>query len=230
MKGQARKAKARTTALFTWSFNNNCKHGQTDEAAGLCIHFVDTFFLSFEKKLGAKRTVYAIGTSSASAIEAAYNKYPEAVLNDEHRAIVKKSIIGHGAAYVLDNSQIKALGCAAASMVIDSYDPTTITIPGRLDDQDPKVYLRNADILHGCKRSLIKYFVNQIPCNCLDELYSKVKSTMPKIGSCKGCRKEIARSELYICTGCERTTYCSKACQVSHVPEHKEYCRDNQEY
>ena len=65
-----------------------------------------------------------------------------------------------------------ALGCASFVLFIDSYNSSNPTPAGRLDERDAKTLLRNIDIINGCKRSLVKYFANQIPCKCLDELYT----------------------------------------------------------
>jgi len=227
-KGQARKAKSKAnlTAVVEWRQPNNsvCNHGIvfTDYP---CSQFIDTFFQSFAQKLGDKRSVREIGLSSVGALDIAYNKFPEAVTNNCNREVVKKSIIGNGAAYVLSNLQFMSLGCAAALLVIDSYAPTSITLPGKLADHDAKNYLRNSDILNGCKRSLIKYFVNRIPCKCLEESYAKIKILTPKIGVCISCGRREDRNSLYMCTGCERVMYCNKACQLAHVHEHKQNCK-----
>ena len=118
--------------------------------------------------------------------------------------------------------------CAATLMFIDSYDPSSPVSAGTLDSRDAKVWLKQGDILNGCKRSLVKYFVSLTPCSCLDELYSQVRSTTPKVSDCMGCRKRTERSKVYICTGCERAMYCSKACQIAHVPRHKRGCKRHQ--
>jgi len=115
-------------------------------------------------------------------------------------------------------------------MIIDSYVPSSPIPSGDLDDRDAKVWLRNLDILGGCQRSLVKHFVNSSSCNCLDEIYSQMKSTTPKMGHCFRCKQTKERSELFICTGCERMQYCSKACQLAHVPNHKDLCKQWQKY
>jgi len=164
-----------------------------------------------------------------NALKAAHSKFPEAVKNEMYQTIVKKNFVGNGADAFLQlnkkpDSQV-SLGFAVASMLIDSYYPSSPIPPGTFDKRDPKIWLRNVDIINGCKRSLVKYFANQIPCNCLDEIHSQIKSTMPKTGKCIGCKQRKERSSFYICTVCERVQYCSKACQIAHVPKHKSYCK-----
>ena len=116
------------------------------------------------------------------------------------------------------------LGFTVVLMLIDSYAPSS-PVPQGFDQRDAKIWLSNLDILNGCYRSLVKYYMNQTPCSCLDDLYSQLQATMPKMGACTNCKQTKERTNLFICTGCERITYCSKLCQVAHVSIHKEYCK-----
>ena len=147
--------------------------------------------------------------------------------NNIYLDMAKKTLISNGVNALLGcgikNAAI-AQGCATALMMIDSYAPSFPVPLGNFDQRDAKKMLKNMDILNGCQHSLVKFFVNQIPCKCLDELYTQIKSTKPKLGSCKNCQQRKERTSMYTCTGCERVQYCSKACQISATPEHKKYC------
>ena len=161
--------------------------------------------------------------------------------NETYRDLAKKCIVSNGVEYLLgvegsDNSLSMSLGCAAALMIIDSYAPSTRvemgsipTYPGTIDKRDAQAWLRNMDILNGCTRSLVKFFVNQTPCNCLDGVYAHFKSK-PKVGGCPNCRQTKERKSMFICTGCERVQYCSKACQLASVSKHKKFCKMWQRY
>ena len=246
IKGQARKAKAKAAAAnnselanrsgregILQTQPNECNHGnQVDvEAPDVCVHFIQWFFQFFLNNTLTLNTPGASVTLTVvTALETAYNKFPEAVNNESNREIIKNDFISTGASYLLgrsgpDTSAIMSRSCATALMFIDSYDPSFPVPAGHLDDRDAKVWLRNLDIMNGCYRSLVKYFAKQTPCNCLDELYAQVRSTTPKMGHCFGCRQTKERTTLFICTGCERSTYCSKACQIAHVPKHKDDCK-----
>ena len=166
------------------------------------------------------------------ALDTAYNKYPEAVTNEQNLEIVKKNIIQNATSSLLKDkynphpmTMVDMIGYAATLMSIDSYDPSSHIKPGSFDQRDAKTFLRNLDITNGCERSLVKFFVNQIPCNCLDELYAQLKSRTKKMGMCSNCRQMKERSSLFICTGCERIQFCSKTCQLAFVPCHKEHCK-----
>lgn len=228
-KGQARKAKAKAAADSIQRYHEDriatesilCKHGIT-KTDDICSQFIDTFCRTFVESMSMKRSTnhHSITTLTIHSMETAHNKFPLAVNNNESREITKKNFISNGASYLLrmngtrtdSTLEIMSISCATALMMIDSYDSSSPLPPGSFDDRDAKIMLKNIDILNGCKRSLFKYFANQTPCNCLDESYALVKSTIPKMGSC-------------ICTECERRQYCSKACQLAHVPKHKDECR-----
>ena len=253
MKGQARKAaKAKAAAASTNTMatafelmssdadRNTCnlRHGQPKDLPDVCNSFMEQYLTSF--KCGIDSQQLSVFPSAAMGLESAYNKYPDALNNDTYREMLKKSIVSSGASYFLglsrlsvsgisallgsssDNSPIP-LGFAAALMLMDSYSSPVSQCS--LDDRDAKIWLRNLDIVNGCYHSLVKYFAKQTPCNCMDELYDQVKSTMPKMGHCFRCKQTKERSELFICTGCERVTYCSKLCQIAHVANHKEKCK-----
>ena len=222
-----------TQSNSTAPFSMICCHGgQTfgNITPDACSRFLYHYVKSFDHK--TKRPFY----EAMDALESAYKKYPEVLINDMHREIVKKSMISNAASYFLEvyddmcsdfcgYSFSIPFGFAAALMHIDSYDPSSPVFRGRLDERDSKTWLRNLDISNSCKRSLVKYFVNQTPWSCLDGLYAKIKSAMPKMGACMNCKQLKERSSLFICTGCERVTYCSEACQLENVPKHKKHCK-----
>ena len=165
---------------------------------------------------------------TTNALRKAYMHYPEAVNIESNREIVKKNFISNGVSSLLRMSGpiMMTHSCFVALMLIDSYDPSSHVPLCRLDDRDAKVWLRNMDIMNGCFHSLVKYFAKKTPCSCLDEIYTRVRSTTSKTGHCMNCKQKQERSSLFICTGCEREQYCSKACQISHAPIHKERCRE----
>ena len=233
------------TSLQSLPNTSICKHGliQTNNTIG---KFISAFFKYVITNILELNTPSAAATLTADALSEAYNKFPEAVNNESNREIIKTNLVSNGAAYLNDFTSVgasallvlsgpsvassMARSCAAALMFIDSYAPSSPVPPGRLDHRDAKVWLRNLDILGGCQRSLVKYFVKQMPCNCLDQIYAEIKSTTPKMGHCQKCRLFKERTNMFICTGCERVQYCSKACQIANVLEHKDMCKEWQKY
>ena len=241
-KGQARKAKSKKEDVSVIKLRPMmrgpmdklvCNHGIIVTNEGLpdepsiVTEFMGEFFQLYKTCRGSETKVRIVGIAKR-ALKDAYDRFPEAVNNQKYLDFVKRNFISTGTQFILhDDIHISrlAIGIAAALMYIDSYSPSSPVLPGTIDKRDAKDYMRNLDIMNGCQRSLVKIFVKQIPCNCLDELYARVKSVLPKIGKCWGCNQTKERSELYICTGCERVMYCSKKCQLEHVPKHKQACK-----
>ena len=247
IKGQARKAKAKAAAAAAASSNNpepeqiytpinNCNHivpcnsSLGDEA--LVKSFVVSFFNSFLSECSGDYNIVAINAATR-ALKNTHNKFPEAMNNKNNRDSMKNTIIATGVERLVENffsnefhdTSLFTVGCAVALMLFDSYDPSSPIPTGTFDDRDAKDYLTNIDVMNGCQRSLVKFFMKRVPCNCLDEMYAQLKITTPKMGDCINCHKRIERSKQHICTGCKRVMYCSKACQLAHVPSHKDECK-----
>jgi hypothetical protein len=226
-KGQERKAKAKeaAAAAHIYAGSKECSHmeinptGKSDDK--LCSDFLLTFFRSM-----VSNKTHTTSAAAMLALNIAYRKFPEAV-NEYNLNQVKKNILSNGVNDLLrgETSRQFARGCAAALMAIDSYSPLSDVPLCRLDERDAKVLMRNMDIMNGCYHSLVKFYVNRIPCNCLDDLYAKIRSTTPKMGVCPNCKHTKERNSMFTCTGCERVQYCSKTCQLEHVPLHKENCK-----
>lgn len=92
----------------------------------------------------------------------------------------------------------------------------------------PLFYMERVDeLLIGNERRVVSYLKKRIPCTCLDETFTVVKS-LPKIGHCSniGCRTEgIELSAMKSCGGCRRSHYCCESCHAAHWPDHKEECK-----
>ena len=194
--------------------------------------FVVSFFNSFLSECSGDYNIVAINAATR-ALKNTHNKFPEAMNNKNNRDSMKNTIIATGVERLVENffsnefhdTSLFTVGCAVALMLFDSYDPSSPIPTGTFDDRDAKDYLTNIDVMNGCQRSLVKFFMKRVPCNCLDEMYAQLKITTPKMGDCINCHKRIERSKQHICTGCKRVMYCSKACQLAHVPSHKDECK-----
>ena len=252
-KGQARKAKAKAASAATASsiinsdveqlgftdlsaLANKCHHnGRLSDSTPDVVHrFITSFFSSFVAECSSGDhfdNTLAI-TAATLSLRNAYLNYPEAVRNENDRDSIRRIILATGVEKLVGsffgNNRLSTVtvGCAVAVMLFDSYDPSSPITLGTFDDRDPKNYLNNIDVMNGCYRSLMKFFIKRVPCNCLDKIYAQLKQlATPKMGDCINCRKRIERSKQYICSGCERVMYCSKACQIAFVPEHKNECK-----
>ena len=247
MKGQARKAAAKAATAGNKGNNNpvqqqvvnlvggrsrfdiNCKtrHGLPLETIpDVCKNFMSQFITSLAYNSEKETTAFH---ASKLALDFSYKTFPDALNNEKYLDIIKKGLVSNGTTAILEVREnivesLIPMCFAAALMMIDSYAPSSPSYPGDFDERDAKAWLKNLDIMNGCNRSLVKFYVNQTPCNCLDEFYTVMKKT-PKMGQCVNCHEMKERSKLYICTGCERVQYCSKACQIAHAHKHKKVCR-----
>ena len=78
----------------------------------------------------------------------------------------------------------------------------------------------------GNRRDVVKFVAKRLPCTCLKELHRAARKKLVKEGVCRGCNMKFPRSELFICTGCTLTLYCSRECQRTDWSRHKKYCGD----
>ena len=70
------------------------------------------------------------------------------------------------------------------------------------------------------RQGTVRFLANRIPCDCLKELKKEVKKQV-KMGHCKECKGEFPVSDLFYCSRCRLTYYCSRECQLQHWPRHR---------
>ena len=66
-------------------------------------------------------------------------------------------------------------------------------------------------LLGGNRRDVVKYVAKRLPCTCLKTLHSAARKKVAKVGTCLGCLRQFPRSQMYVCTGCRYTNYCSRS-------------------
>ena len=89
-----------------------------------------------------------------------------------------------------------------------------------------KANKRGFELAGGNRRDVVKFVAKRLPCTCLKELHRAARKKLVKEGVCRGCNMKFPRSELFICTGCTLTLYCSRECQRTDWSRHKKYCGD----
>ncbi|EJK51291.1 hypothetical protein THAOC_29550 [Thalassiosira oceanica] len=102
---------------------------------------------------------------------------------------------------------------------------------GRYSDQavvESRAAKMGDKLVGGNRRDVVKFVAKRLPCTCLKELHRAARKKLPKVGICTGCKKQIPRSELFICTGCRHTVYCSRECQRADWSNHKKFCGNGQ--
>ena len=79
-------------------------------------------------------------------------------------------------------------------------------------------------LIGGNRRDVVKFVAKRLPCNCLKKLHRDTRKKVAKEGMCDWCGKQFLRSQLYMCTGCIITEYCSEDCQRADWSQHKGGC------
>ena len=113
---------------------------------------------------------------------------------------------------------------AVAVVVLENYDGIGIisTLNSRV------VAAKHRDLICGeistNKRDLLKFYRKRTTCSCLKKMHSDARKTLPKLGGCQHCGVVKERALLMVCRKCRVTQYCSKECQIAHLPAHKCGC------
>jgi hypothetical protein len=76
-----------------------------------------------------------------------------------------------------------------------------------------------------CPRETVKFFHRRNSCDCLQEIYYKLKERTKRVWVCAACQQVKDKKEIFECSCCKLITYCSRDCAVAHWPNHKEECK-----
>eukprot|EP00956_Cyclotella_meneghiniana_P031740 scaffold84343_cov23-Cyclotella_meneghiniana.AAC.1 len=76
-----------------------------------------------------------------------------------------------------------------------------------------------------CPRTAIRFYHRRNSCDCLQEMYYRLKETTHRTSWCWNCTKEVDIKMIKECEFCKITNYCSYECAVAHWPRHKAECR-----
>ena len=74
------------------------------------------------------------------------------------------------------------------------------------------------------RRDCLKFYRKRTMCKCLKKMHLEARKTLPKLGKCWHCKKEVERSALSLCSICKVMQYCSRECQVADWPVHERIC------
>ena len=95
----------------------------------------------------------------------------------------------------------------------------------RANDQSigNKILTALIDLNH-CPRQTVRFFHRRNSCDCLQELYDKLKETTKKTSLCRYCRKMVETKQLSRCEYCNIVHYCSYDCALANWTKHKVEC------
>ena len=223
--GKERKAKREAAANQTclwrrWASGNEarCSHGcgmipPTD-------HPVSRFMNAFEDALNGRRS------DVLTVMQKLFKSHPQVWNNDEHRQMTIDILLSTGTNTILgakgdEENRVKfAWGVGFASLLLDCYDGN-----GDFRYAYGCAQVNNPVYTNDCgTRDVFKFYSKRLPCSCLKEMQKEARKTLPKMGACKHCDKYVERAPLMTCGHCKVPFYCSRECQVAHVPEHKKDC------
>jgi hypothetical protein len=74
-----------------------------------------------------------------------------------------------------------------------------------------------------CPCEMIRFFHRRNSCDCLHEIYYKLKDATTRTIACINCSKAVDVKKTFHCK-CEIAQYCSKKCALEYWPNHKEDC------
>lgn len=134
---------------------------------------------------------------------------PRILANDDHRNSIRSMFISDVATRLHSCRRFSAdwfcsirhrcEGIAVAIYLLEHHEPgqrlTRCLFPPHQSD----CYIKLLDAVNGCDRSLLKFYKERVPCNCLDKVYGLFRQK-PKTGICHGCGVWKKRRELLICT------------------------------
>ena len=193
-----------------------CDHGFSDLIPDEDNHpvcaFMDAFFMDYLGcvKIGVSEFLYNT-----------YKKHPQVWENDNHRRLARDLSISIGTNMILCQ-ETGPRYIALISVVLENYDRTSdintiINSPGvalKLRD----LYCRG----NTAKRDVLKFYRKRTSCSCLKKMHLEARKDIQKLGDCFHCQKLKERTELMVCSRCRVAQYCSRECQVSAWPKHKE--------
>ena len=219
-KGKARKDRQRVA---------NCRHGcppAPSDGEHIINRFMETFCDSFHVTLRELPTVQ----TGIHAVDTTFKHFRQVWDDKALRDYATAGIVSFGTKLVLGGNWDEAARIAGGVILMEQYDPTehvgdnankTPFTLGRTN----KEWMHHYDLMTAhCGRTLVEFYYERVPCNCLQKMYDKVKSK-PKLARCCYCGAEKARTAMLICTGCSCTQYCGKECQVGDWARHKDVCK-----
>ena len=131
---------------------------------------------------------------------------------------MKDQMVSFAVGYLVESQtcDIKLAFCLAALVL-------SLEMENNYDLSKGDTAMMAQDLVDGGEREVTKFFRKRIACSCLDDKWKQVKR-QPKLGACMHCNQQNRRSELMLCTRCRAGQYCSKDCQLTDVPRHKDCC------
>lgn len=204
-----------------------CRHGalaSNKHDDRLCVEIMKTIQGGWNASFDAGNDDFV--SCFEAGIDAAQEKY--AMFDDVAKVEMLVSYcVAVGTTLILDGDDVGARNSAAIACYLEQYNLVY------LKETQLEVKMKWMQIIALCQcrdiNSCVKYLRKRIPCSCLDIKYKEVKS-LPRFGMCcnPACtlpNRQIERSQMFSCSGCDAMHYCCHQCQKADWPRHKEWCK-----
>ena len=236
-KGKERKAKQkakkeetnRLDAHHFWqkfcSSNTGCNHGCDLAISDHPVsNFMDQYFINTLKQDTVEQNLLEL-----------FKSHTQIWKNESYRKSIIDILVCMGTNMVLKGHDINwSVYLAQTIALLEQYyevDDINAVMNSRA------VMVKSRDIWSGStseKRDALKFFRKRTSCKCLKKMHLEERKSTPKVGNCSGCKQEMERVLLSICSRCMLEQYCSKECQVAHWSVHESRCdiyvRAHQQY
>eukprot|EP00956_Cyclotella_meneghiniana_P034157 scaffold101981_cov24-Cyclotella_meneghiniana.AAC.2 len=152
-----------------------------------------------------------------------YDKYHQ--LSDARKELFRKILLSIGTEHCFIVAKEKDL--TKDSIVTGTVMFLVMIKTIEIRDEYNGGYLEIADSMYDqrdCPRQTIRFFHRRNSCDCLHEIYYKLKETTKKTSFCRNCEKVVEMKQLSRCDFCNLAQYCSYDCALADWPEHKVAC------
>jgi len=163
-----------------------------------------------------------IDTMYNEVTAATEKKCPGVWRNEKKLELIKSFCLSRGAEYILEGDIDMARSDAFTAKFLEQVN---LRRTKALVD-----ILKVVELLRADEHTLVSYFRKRIPCSCLDQKYTEVKS-IKKMGLCLNFQcshpgRLVERSTMLSCARCRWANYCSQECQTQHWTYHKKVCHE----
>ena len=219
-----REEKERLDAHRFWRnalYSVGCDHGYDVRISNdhPVSEFMDQFIINLDDK----------GMGVSVNMRNLFETHAQIWTTESYRKLALSILTNIGINMLLGNGKeiadISWPGCIAQSIaLLEHYDGTS-DINSVMFKRVASVKRRDLDLgLRSIKRDAFKFYRKRTSCKCLKKIHLEARKTIPKLGTCFHCDKEMDRVSLSVCSRCMVHQYCSRKCQVAVWPDHKRNC------
>lgn len=216
----------RSSNLCRHFYQGDVRHKDVDTAYNLIGKYQTRYNATVHEGLRGIYLIYPI----ACHVHEAYDQF-----NDNAKKMFRRMVLASGIKECFDQSRRKDLtkkdciGATRAWILMFLLIELRERKNGIIDeDEEDEIHKSLIDIAD-CTRETVRYFHRRNPfCDCLKELYYKLKESTKRTAACWYCGKIVEIKNMQRCE-CELPQYCSYECAMAMWPHHKENCKRRRE-